>query len=145
MFVTDWERTFLHRCRRRRRQSDDHPVLLRVSQIRGSCTMTSQDCKEDVAVFSNEFCRIFLGLMQLYVLERCYGAEPPFSSIGQFQFIKQLAVVRSINCTQFVEKINEKCASAIVKNFAQAFPAKRRVLAFRAAAYPGFRHPVLAC
>ena len=53
-----------------------------------------------------------------------------FSLIDKFHFIKQLAVVRSVNCTPSVGKINEQYTPAISKKVARTFPAERRVLAF---------------
>ena len=53
-----------------------------------------------------------------------------FSSIGQFHFIKQLAAVRGINCTPFMEKINEQCVSAIPKKRCKNFPSRKTNLGF---------------
>ena len=44
----------------------------------GNRTTTDQDCRADVPMFSNEFSRIFLGLMQLCVAEHWRGAESYF-------------------------------------------------------------------
>ena len=111
-----------------------------MAQTRGSHVATDQDCRADVPAFSSEFCQIVLGLLQLCVVTEQNRISnryvSSFSSMGQFHFIKQLAVVHSIKSTLFVEKINEQCASVISKNVARTFSAERQVLVFATLCLP---------
>lgn len=63
----------------------------------------------------------------------------PLSTINQFHFITQLAVVCSI---KYGKKIHGQYGPLQSQNIV-AFPAEK-VLAFQDASYPGFPHPILA-
>ena len=141
--ATDCARTFLHH---RRRRSDDLPVLLRVAQTRGCHAATGRDCKVDAPVFSNEFYPIFLGLMQLCVVERCHRAESHFEQTC-FAFF-----VDGPSCWQWYAALTVRSSWRISTNnvslqsqkLRENFSSRRWVLASAVLFLRGFATPCLS-